>query len=144
MHWISDLETGIEMVDQQHKAMFDRLDTLLDKNHRNRVPETLEFLGEYVVRHFGCEELMMRCSKFPDIEHHAGIHEEFVAKYKELKQEYEKNGEDMLALMKLTSFIRDWLYDHIMIQDKKFAEYFKNSRFMDGKNAFPPDIPHSA
>ena len=144
MHWNPDLETGIPIVDKQHKAMFDRLEMLLDKNHRNRVPETLAFLGEYAVRHFGCEELMMRTSKFPDTERHARIHGEFIAKYKALKQEYDKDGEDMLALMKLTSFINGWMCDHIMIQDKKFAEYFKKSRFMDGKNAFPPDVPHSA
>lgn len=124
MQWDSKLATGIPLVDSQHKMMFDRLDILLDKNAKNRVAETLDFLGEYVLRHFGCEEMMMKCAKFPDTDHHIRLHKEFVEKYLELKHEYENGEENMLTLMKLTSFVQTWLYEHIMTKDKVFAEYF--------------------
>lgn len=147
MEWDPKLATGIPLVDSQHREMFNRLDILLDRNARNRVSATLEFLGEYVLRHFGCEEMMMKCGKFPDTDHHIREHQEFVARYLELKREYESGEEDMLTLMKLTSFVQSWLHEHIMTDDKAFADYFNELRAKEGmseKSLFLEASHHSA
>lgn len=143
MHWNPVLETGIPLVDSQHRMMFDRLDVLLDRQSKHRVSETLDFLGEYVLRHFGCEEMMMKCSNFPDTECHTKLHKAFAEKYMELKREYEHDGEDFLTLMKLTRFVQAWLQEHIMTKDKEFAEYFKAQHYTE-KCADLTTVQHSA
>ena len=125
--WNSSLETGISVVDEQHKELFRQVDILLDRSQKDRVPETLAFLGEYVIKHFGTEELMQKASKYPKTEEHKAIHDNFIKVFGELKSEYENGGEDFLILIKITKIALDWLQEHIGGHDKDFGSYFKAS-----------------
>ncbi len=125
MYWDTSLETNIPVVDQQHKEMFRQLDVLLDYTNPARIFETLAFLADYVVKHFGTEELMQKSARYPLAEMHKEEHEAFVGAYSELKRQYEESGEDFIVLNKLIKMIMDWLHMHIMGLDKDFAVYFK-------------------
>jgi hemerythrin-like metal-binding protein len=125
--WNSSLETGIPIVDEQHQELFRQVDILLDRNNKERVPETLAFLGEYVIKHFGTEELMQKASKYPKAAEHKVIHENFIKTFVALKGEYESGGEDFLVLIKITKIALDWLQEHIGGHDKDFGAYFKAS-----------------
>ncbi|MCD8245840.1 MAG: hemerythrin family protein [Parabacteroides sp.] len=126
MYWDTSLETSIPIVDQQHKEMFKQLDVLLDYTNTERIAETLAFLSEYVVKHFGTEELMQKSARYPLAATHKKEHDAFIQNYLELKHEYEMSGEDSLVLNKLLKMILEWLHKHIMGLDKDFAIYFKN------------------
>ena len=128
MEWKKYYETGIQIVDEQHKELFRQVGILVDydqkKETRERIEETLNFLGEYVLRHFGTEEMMQKMLKYPKADQHKEMHEKFVQAFVELKQEYAVKGENLLVLMKLTKVAIDWLQDHILKQDKDFGEYY--------------------
>jgi hemerythrin len=130
MKWDKTLETGIPEVDEQHQSLFRQVEDLLDASKKNRVESMLSFLGDYVIMHFGTEEIMQRVSKYPKATEHERLHEAFIATLGELKIEYAAGkaaGEEMLILIKITKLALNWLNDHIMGADKDFGDYFKSS-----------------
>lgn len=135
MEWDVSLETGIPIVDDQHMSLFRQVDDLLDPTKADRVPETLNFLGNYVLEHFGTEEIMQKISHYPFAEEHKELHDAFTAALVKLKAEYEESGNNMVILMKLTKTALDWLEFHIKGADKEFGDYFKTSRFAKAATA---------
>ncbi len=133
MEWDKSLETGIPVVDEQHQSLIRQVNELLDSSNTERISETLVFLGEYTLMHFGTEEMMQKASKYPRAAEHKQMHDEFIVALVGLQKECDANGIDMLALMKVTKFAVDWLYQHIMKEDKDFGDYFKASGFAESK-----------
>jgi hemerythrin len=127
--WNSTLEIGVPAIDEQHKELFRRVDILLDVSNgsADRVPETLKFLGAYVVKHFRDEESLHVRSKYPKAELHKKMHIKFVSEFRDLKQQYEAVGEKLSVLMNINRVVVDWLKSHIMVHDKEFAAYYKSS-----------------
>ncbi|MCC8189262.1 MAG: bacteriohemerythrin [Planctomycetes bacterium] len=128
MLWNSALETGIQKVDDQHKELFRQIDILLDNKNKERIAKTLDFLGKYVVLHFSTEETMQAASEFPQAAEHKELHRKFVATFKELRQEYDATGYNLVILMKVNNAVITWLREHIMGADKEFADYYKGRR----------------
>jgi hemerythrin len=125
MPWRPELETGIPVVDEQHKELFRQAEKLLDRHKEDRVREALKFLEDYVVMHFGTEELMQNVSKYPMRLEHRKMHEDFVAVFLKLKQEFVEGGNDMAFTIKITKIVLDWLEEHIGVHDKEFGVFFK-------------------
>lgn len=44
--------TGIPIVDEQHRSLVRQVSDLVDKSRADRVEETLGFLSDYVIMHF--------------------------------------------------------------------------------------------
>ena len=126
MLWSENYSTGVAVMDQQHKELFQQVDILMDKSKASRIPETLDFLGKYVVSHFSTEEGLQQKSKYPKAAQHKQLHTDFIASYKKLRQEYDSSGQDAIILMKVTKTIMDWLKEHIRGHDKEFAQYYKS------------------
>lgn len=125
MIWTSTLETGIKQIDDQHKELFQQADKLLDTKNKERVPETLNFLAKYVIKHFTDEQGMHVASKYPKAEPHKKFHTVFVEQFNKLKVEYETQGRSLPTLIKINNTVVGWLKDHIMVHDKEFAAFYK-------------------
>ncbi len=124
MLWNSAYETGIGIVDEQHKELFRQIDILVANKEPNAVPKVIDFLGQYVEKHFSTEEGLQRKSKYTDFPEHKKKHVAFVDAFTRLKKEYEESGQNSLILMKLTRVALDWLKQHIRVEDKKFAGHY--------------------
>lgn len=105
MLWNNTLECGIVSIDEQHKELFRQVDILLASGSRDRIPETLNFLGQYVVKHFAMEEAMHNRSRYPKTMAHKKLHTDFIAAYKSLRDEYEKSGHNLAVLMKINKTV---------------------------------------
>jgi hemerythrin len=127
MLWNSTLETGIPVIDEQHKELFRQVDILLDTSNKNRINETLDFLGQYVIKHFTAEEVMHARSGYPKAAEHKKMHVAFVGTYKALRDEYVKTGMSLPTLMKINNTAVNWLKEHIMREDKNFAVFYKQN-----------------
>ena len=58
LHWTSDLDTGIEQVDEQHKILVQYINEMHDAHvagDREAVGKALDHLIEYTVQHFSDE-----------------------------------------------------------------------------------------
>lgn len=60
LNWDNNLATGIVNIDNQHKELFDRINKLLiamkEGKGKDEVIGTLNFLEDYVIKHFTEEE----------------------------------------------------------------------------------------
>ena len=122
--WSEDFATQIEMVDTQHKKLFDLLNHLSDIYNKNGLSEklvddALKQLIAYADKHFLEEEQLMVFSKV-DLRHlkvHRMEHKSFM---------YDVNNmltySDLLVVAeKLVCFITSWLTYHILATDHIMA-----------------------
>jgi hemerythrin len=124
--WTPALAIGVPEIDHQHQELFYRLGRLLEGivgGDRAEVGRLLEFLGDYVVRHFGAEERWMVQSGFPAYELHKAEHDAFMQQYLAMQIEYEQNGPTALMGMRANNWIGSWLRDHISVKDMELGRY---------------------
>lgn len=124
MLWNSTYETGIPAIDAQHKELFRQVDVLLDGTKADRVTDTLNFLGGYVVKHFSTEEALQAQVAYPKMPTHKRKHGDFIDTFKKLRQEYQASGNSPIMLMKISQAALNWLKEHIRVEDKEFAAFY--------------------
>ena len=127
MLWTKAMEGGIPAIDEQHKELFRQVDYLLNSEDPERVPDTLEFLKDYVIRHFATEEVLHNQTNYPGRMVHKKIHDNFIATFQKLKEEYNSSGYNLTILLKVNQTAVAWLKEHVMGEDMKFAEYYKKT-----------------
>lgn len=123
--WTSDLATGIEIIDAQHRELFDRVNRLLEACVSRRGAEevlvTLRFLENYVIEHFGMEEEVMRMSGYEGLEQHRGLHADFRSTISGLLSEVETNGTGLNMVVQVNRLVVDWLNQHVRKADRAAA-----------------------
>lgn len=126
-----DLETGNAMIDQQHKQLIDAINALLDScakgKGRAEIQTTLDFLNNYVVKHFGDEEKLQLQSKYPDYTNHKKYHETFKQTVRDIDAEYKRDGATIVFVSKVNQSIAGWLLNHIKREDVKVAQHIKGA-----------------
>jgi len=127
--WDSSLESGIELVDQQHKKYFHMVNAFLDTlDQRKQMYETFEFLKNYVKEHFSTEESLMVDFKYPDYKHHWQQHRFFRDKITlmSIKLKEIEDAEHATDLpVKLDFILVDWFVNHIKATDKKLCKFLQ-------------------
>ena len=128
MDWKTKCLIGIPEIDEQHKQLFeciDRLENAKDERQRElAVYFVMDELKDYARIHFAVEEIIMRLFDYPGLEAHIAEHGEFTARLKSLAK-IELNH-DVHA--EAGSFLRGWLTKHIMISDKRYADFILGQR----------------
>ena len=130
MTWNDNLKIGVSLIDREHKELCDRIDRLLAACSQGKgskeIAETVDFLQEYTVKHFGDEEKLQRASGYPKCQEHKAMHEYFVSKIADLKKDISENGANVANISKTNYFLMDWLLNHIQKVDKELAQYIKD------------------
>lgn len=127
--WTDDLLTGVDDIDEQHKEIFVRLNSLLDalarQKGKDEVGGFLDFLEEFVAYHFAAEEREMTGHKYPGLADHEMEHEEFKKRISALKRDFIESGAStQLVLMTVRSSC-EWLVGHIRKTDKAMITFMK-------------------
>jgi len=129
IEWRNDLSTGIDKIDSQHKELISRVNLLFESCGKGRakeeVKETLKFLQDYVVVHFGTEEDFMSKYGYPDISDHKAKHKAFIADFLVLKNQFETQGANLTLITRTNKVVVDWLIQHIGNVDKKLGAFLK-------------------
>lgn len=130
--WYPALEIGNKVIDDQHRELFRRVDTLVEAMMRRTGPEELaqlfDFLGAYVFEHFAAEESLMRVHDYPKRVEHEAIHKRFIEDFKALQQEYTKEGPTALLLVRVNARVTQWLVEHVSRTDQALGAYLKRRR----------------
>ncbi len=129
--WRDDLSLGVEQIDDQHKELLARFDMLLAACKQGKGSEEvlhlLSFLDEYVVKHFGDEEVLQRQSKFPGYESHHREHETFIERIAELKGRMRSEGGVQIDhVLDTNKLLLDWLIRHISVRDREVGRHLKS------------------
>jgi len=127
MAWTPDLAVGIDLIDEQHKQLIEKMNEL-DRavRHTRGVPKiikTLDFLIEYTDFHFGTEEKNMVKLHYPKYEYHKGQHAEFVNTLRNLEMDFEEEGATQDLAESINTFMFNWLVKHIKTVDVQFGKF---------------------
>lgn len=129
MVWNDGLKIGVPLIDSEHRELCDRIDRLLaacsEGKGRDEIAETVDFLHEYTIKHFGDEERLQRASGYPKCKEHKVMHEYFVSKIVELQKDLRENGANVATISKTNYFLMDWLLNHIRKVDAELAQYVR-------------------
>jgi len=127
--WSSDLETGYDAIDSQHKQLFkltsDLVEACENKKSQEVLGDTLNFLASYTVKHFADEEALQLEHNFPAYEKHKKLHDDFKVKATELVQQYQQDSCSVNLRTQVNSVIVRWLVQHIKGEDLKVAEHIR-------------------
>lgn len=125
--WDSSLSVGIDSIDNQHKELLNCIEQLLisieDGKSNDEVIKTLDFLEEYVVKHFNEEEEIQSKTNYPllDIQHIQ--HENFKNDLKEFRRVFETHGVSTVLALNIQQNLVDWVKNHIMNLDKDLGDF---------------------
>jgi len=113
--WDASYDLGIEYVDKQHRRLVELINELYhaclgEKGElEEKFKHVMKELVEYVMIHFKDEEKIMEEINYPNIKDY-------------------RNGKQFVPNT-FVRFLRDWLFNHILISDKEWAKfYFANKK----------------
>ncbi len=122
--WNSRFETGITIIDNQHKALFDAVNKLADSfkdgTSKTAVKDSMDFLVKYTVEHFQTEEKVMKDMGYPKLTSHMAEHAQLVSKAQELQG---KIAAGKPVTLEVSRFLADWLKHHINEVDMGYVEF---------------------
>ena len=121
IQWRPTLETGIDVIDQQHKRIVDYINALRIaqvKGDRGAVAKTIDDVIDYTQSHFGFEEALMEDAGYFLLNAHKRVHELFIRRVAVLHQRF-KSGEDIAQ--DLHNVLARWLITHIQTEDRHYV-----------------------
>ncbi len=123
--WNTDFESGNEIIDNDHKVLVQLVNDLYVEMARGdgsiMVAPVIDKLVDYSKNHFRREEKLMKSLSYPGFERHEAEHDAFIAKV----SEYLRNLKRDNISTDLARFLKDWLVNHILSSDKRFASYME-------------------
>lgn len=124
----ADLLTSNALIDAEHKELFAAVNRLMDAcsqgKGRDSIRQTVEFLNQYVGKHFGDEEHLQMTSKYPGYTAHKQFHEGYKRQMMDITQVIVQEGPTIKALGDLNRIVAV-LISHIRTEDKKLAAFLK-------------------
>lgn len=127
-------KTGIELVDNEHKQLFDIIREVNDLIHEellhDKYDEIMRLLAElrqYTEFHFSDEEALMEQISYPGFEAQKRAHSAFVERLVEidLSELDAMDDNQQEYLVNLIDFLLAWLSNHILGSDKKIGDYIR-------------------
>jgi len=131
MKWKPNYAIGIDIIDEQHKHLFDLAEAaeeLLElPDHMDKYDEIISIVQElkdYVRYHFEEEEKLLLEMKYNRYFAHRVHHQDFIEEMEKIDihtiDEHQKE-----ELLKITSLVTNWLVEHVLAEDTKWAGYYK-------------------
>lgn len=131
IEWNNDLTTGNRTIDEQHKELINRFNSILDAcNHgkgKAEVKNLLQFLGEYVKSHFAMEEELQQRYHYPEYAPHKQEHIGFISDFNKLQNQFDEEGATLSLVIQTNQALVDWLIRHINGTDKKLAAFLRTT-----------------
>jgi hemerythrin len=121
LKWSSDLDIGVELIDEQHKRIVKYINELYDAQRAKdatKAGEVIEDLVDYTVSHFSFEESMMEQANYPFLAAHQKVHALFIKRVGKYIERYEA-GEDIVDELLVT--LQKWLINHIRNEDGDYG-----------------------
>lgn len=125
IEWSDSLSIGVKEIDEQHKGLAGMVNEMSEgikggwgKEARD---EVLTRLVEYTKVHFATEESLMTISNYPGAHTHKRQHEQLIDMVGSYIKKY--NEDPSASNYDLLFFLKRWLVEHIMKDDKAMGDY---------------------
>jgi len=124
--WHACNETGIALIDEQHKGIVSIINTfyhiyMMDTGTENRLLYSCisDTLRNYSRVHFITEEGYLDASQYADTEKHKKLHENLTMEIERIEKEGIKANDPKLLL----EFLKKWWIEHINEEDQLYASH---------------------
>lgn len=128
IEWSPSLSLDIKEIDEQHQQLVKMINDLhqamMDRKSQQVLGEIIDGLIAYTASHFLTEEKYFVAYEYNGATVHKLAHKEFVNKVTAFKKDFE--SKKMMLSMEVMGFLKDWLIQHIMGEDRKYAPLFKS------------------
>ena len=121
--WQAELDTGIDVIDQQHQRIVALINQLAEATGRDDQAAVLEELVDYTLSHFAFEEELLEESGYTFGPAHKRVHDMFVRRVGEYRMRFEA-GEDITTELK--GMLARWLFNHIRSDDKSYSKHVRH------------------
>jgi hemerythrin len=124
-----DLLTGIADIDNQHRAILELGNRIMDpaavKATGTEFEDAVSYLSTHVINHFIAEEFAMLQSGYPHYEHHRQWHDRFRQDVNGYAEQSRIEGMSKDLKLKISFALEKWLLEHVRIADRSLADYLK-------------------
>ena len=131
INWNDSMLIGIPQVDDQHKALMEATNRLMDACNlgkgRMEIEKILNFVVAYTLKHFRDEETIQAKLGFPGAISHKWIHTQLIHQVGALVQEFKQAGPSIAFVKELNHSFGDCIFNHIKSEDIKFGEYISKA-----------------
>ncbi len=135
MNWSAELDTGIEVIDKQHRRILDYINQLHDSrtsgHAHEEVGKVIDELIDYTLSHFAFEESLQEEAHYPFYKAHKRVHEIFTKRVGDFRTRFAL-GEDVSE--ELHHLLVTWLINHIKRDDADYVKSVKAN--MQDQEAF--------
>lgn len=125
--WNNNYETGLDIIDFQHKILFSRLVELekaLQKNEsKQKIKRILSDLISYALKHFKTEEDFFGTFEYKEKELHMKEHQAYRDYIYYISEKFLKSNENITVNEILN--LKDRVFQHITVIDKEFVNELK-------------------
>lgn len=125
IEWDNTLETGITIIDIQHKTLFKKINKIyeyiVDKNFEN-ISSLLDEILTLTIHHFETEETFFFVFNYQNKDEHIEEHKELLKYLKQIR------NEDIHLIdfnQNLFDYLHKWIINHIKDYDFKYVESLK-------------------
>ncbi|PIW28988.1 MAG: hypothetical protein COW30_06125 [Rhodospirillales bacterium CG15_BIG_FIL_POST_REV_8_21_14_020_66_15] len=126
--WLPEYETGIRVIDNDHRGLFELariLDDFAASGERGEeLGQLIDRLIRYADEHFAREERFMAAAGFPHFDEHTAEHRRATEVIYGIRDVYLSVPDD-LDIEKVAVFFRDWLKHHILDSDKQYVPFVR-------------------
>ena len=124
MKWSDMLSVKVARFDKEHQNLIaiinDLHEAMMVGKGKEVVTSILKRLMDYTSTHFKSEELVLSQYGYPDLAQQKAEHKKFINQILDIQKQLLENKAFPSTVL---SFLRDWLNNHIMKEDKKYGSY---------------------
>ena len=126
IEWNDALSVGVEEIDKQHKKLIEILNLLYDSIQEGKeklvIEKIIKELLDYTKYHFTSEENYFKKLQYHDVQKHIEAHKRFIRDINKFQNDYMEKKE--IISSEILEYLKDWLINHIMIDDQSYGPYF--------------------
>lgn len=127
LHWDDAMDTGIKMIDDDHKALVNLINKFQEASEFKVADELIQHALDEVVSytqyHFEREEQLMLLNEYPDFDAHKIKHKQMIKKINDYAESYRVDKSK--ATEQILVFLKTWLVQHIKGSDQEYVPYLK-------------------
>lgn len=128
LNWIPEYSVKVRELDEQHKKLIDLINQVYGYIYRQEAPDKIldlvNEIGNHAVLHFNTEEGYFKKFNYPLTDEHENYHRQLLMDVANYKKQIISAPENFTIAEKFVDFLENWLADHMMIQDKKYGQFF--------------------
>ena len=127
IEWDDSLSIGVDLIDEQHKMLIQKLRDLSDAfemgREMNKIMQTREFLIDYTDFHFSAEAETIVKYDYPGLELQQDQHKQFVVTLNHIVEDFKEEGPTKALATSINVFLHNWLINHIKGVDIKLGQF---------------------